>query len=491
MPPKTEPPPTFSPYRKWGIGLNVALLILAVAAVVAMLNYISQVYFLRGHWSGFNKEPLSRQTLGLLHSITNRVKVIVYYDKDDPLYPMIVDLLSEYKLANRTLSVQLLDYQRDPAAALQLRSKYPFLAATEARNLIIFDCDGRVKQLPGNLLGQYSIEQTGDKEEPFRRKITAFQGETAFDAALLEVTSPKKLHAYFLQGDGEPGIDGHDKVFGYDKFAAILWLNYVQPHTLSLLGTNQVPSDCNLLVIAGPQHAIPEIALQKIDQYLTQGGRLLVLFNYATVHFQTGLEPILAKWGVQVGSSILKDPQNFSQHDLIDIVVSSFAKHPIVDPLQLTALEMIQPRAIDASPAASQSPDAPHVEKLAFTGPRAFAVDAPEIHKSFPLMVAVEKGAIKGVITERGATRMVVIGDSTFLENQLLDAAANRDFANYLVNWLLDRSQLLQGPGPRLVTEYKLMMTNSQLQRAKWILMGGMPGLALVLGWLVWLTRRH
>ena len=44
-------------------------------------------------------------------------------------------------------------------------------------------------------------------------------------------------------------------------------------------------------------------------------------------------------------------------------------------------------------------------------------------------MVAVEKGAIKDVITERGSTRMVVVGDSLFLANHQIDSAANRDFA--------------------------------------------------------------
>ena len=44
-------------------------------------------------------------------------------------------------------------------------------------------------------------------------------------------------------------------------------------------------------------------------------------------------------------------------------------------------------------------------------------------------MVAVEKGAIKDVITERGSTRMVVVGDSLFLGNHQIDSAANRDFA--------------------------------------------------------------
>jgi hypothetical protein len=68
--------------------------------------------------------------------------------------------------------------------------------------------------------------------------------------------------------------------------------------------------------------------------------------------------------------------------------------------------------------------------------------------------VAVEKGAIKNVITERGTSRIVVVGDSIFLANHQMDSAANRDFAGYAVNWLLDRPHLLEGLGPRPITEY-------------------------------------
>jgi hypothetical protein len=106
-------------------------------------------------------------------------------------------------------------------------------------------------------------------------------------------------------------------------------------------------------------------------------------------------------------------------------------------------------------------------------------------------MVAVEKGAIKEVITERGTTRMVVAGDSLFLANQQIDSYGNRDFAGYLANWLLDRPQLLGGVGPKRVTDFKFVTTNAQMQSAQLILLGGLPGSVLLLGGLVWLRRRR
>jgi hypothetical protein len=108
-----------------------------------------------------------------------------------------------------------------------------------------------------------------------------------------------------------------------------------------------------------------------------------------------------------------------------------------------------------------------------------------------PLMVAVERGGVRGVSAERGATRIVVAGDSIFLANDTIDKLANHQFASHAVNWLLAREELLIGIPPRPIKEYKLTMSRAQLISVQWILLAGMPGGALLLGGLVWMRRRR
>jgi hypothetical protein len=161
----------------------------------------------------------------------------------------------------------------------------------------------------------------------------------------------------------------------------------------------------------------------------------------------------------------------------------------LVNPLLDSFLYMIRPRAVGKKTSAPQTADAPHVEELAFTGPNSRAGSRGP--QRFPLMVAVEKGAIKGVITERGSTRIVVAGDSIFLTNVGIVSAANRDFAGYALNWLLERTQLLEGLGPRSIIEYRIVMSQAELQRVEWILLAGIPGAVLLLGALIWVSRRR
>ena len=89
-----HPRPSFSPYRKWGIGLHVLFLSLVVLSVVVMVNYLSRDYFLRFHLSAHNKLELFPRTVGLVRSLTNQVKVTLYYDTDAELYQTVADLLS-------------------------------------------------------------------------------------------------------------------------------------------------------------------------------------------------------------------------------------------------------------------------------------------------------------------------------------------------------------------------------------------------------------
>ena len=489
-----ESQPSFSPFRKWVIALNVGLIIGIVFAVVVMVNYLSRQYFTRLHVSTQTKVKLFPRTQKFLQSMTNSVKVTLYYDKEDPFYATIAELLGEYQSTNPKISLRVIDYRRDPGAAQLLRTNYTFLGLRTAKNLIVFDGgEKRIKVIDGDQLIKYATKQAlVENKVEITRKPTLFEGERAFTAALIAVTSPKPFKAFFVTGHGEHRIDSDDDSIGYKKFATLLQTeNYIQTEPLSLFDTNHPPfSEWDLMVIAGPETRFEEPELETIDQYLAQGGHLLALFNVLSLsRGDTGLERILAKWGVNVTTNVITDPERHAGEQ--DVIVASFSNHPIVNALLGYQLHMILPRAIGKLRSRPSGADAPSVEEVAFSGPRSYVRgnDRSARHP-YPLMVAVEKGGVKGVVTERGATRMVVAGDSIFLANHQIESAANRDFVALAVNWLLDRPTLVEGIGPQTVTEYRLVMTNSQLQGAEWVLLAGMPGAVLLLGGVVWLRRR-
>ncbi len=491
--PDSAPNYTFSANRRWRIGLQVCVAVLLVVAVLAMINYLSQDHYYRWTVGARSRLRLAGRTTQLLRSLTNDVKVVLYYDKDDNVYGLVADLLNEFRSVTPKISLRTVDYLRDIASAQKVKADYKLTAASD-RNLIIFDCEGRHKAVAGNELAQVELERLPDdpasKKPEFRRKPVALFAEGLFDAALLQVTSQRPYKAYFLTGHGEHRIDSGDEVSGYLKLGLLFQQNYVTVEPL-FLGTNTLPKDCDLLVVAGPSTPLLDCELEVIEQYLNQGGQMLALVNSLTPERETGLERLLGKWGVRFSNHPVVDPEHSVGDSGLWVNLSS--KHPLVSSLDGYALYLVRPRAVGAPEGArSQGADAPRVDEVAFSGPRSrLAGSAGRDPQRFPLIAAVEKGVIKGVTAARGSTRLVVVGDSFFLANTSIESLANRDFASCAINWLLDRPRLLGGVGPRPVTEYRLMMTRSQLQSAEWILLGGLPGAVLLLGTAVWMRRRH
>ena len=496
MPTDPKPQPSFSPGRRWKIGFDVAVRTALVLAVVVMVNYLGAHFFGRFYLSSQTRVELSSQTLNRLKSLTNHIDVTLYYDKQDGFYPTIVALLNEYRSANPRLSVNTVDYVRDAGEAKKIKERYN-LNAPSAKNLIIFEClppkpsdgVGPFKVANGDALTQFELKQVdNDKEREYRRKPIAFLGEQMFTSMLLAVTSAKPFKAYFLQGHGEPSLVDSDN-FGYLKFGAILAQNYIAITNLELNGDSGVPVDCNLLVIAAPTVALTDPELQRIEEYLKQGGRLLALFNYASIKRPTGLEPILQRWGVNVIADMVNDPGNTITGQ--DIKVRNFSQHPVVNPLTQLSLQMILPRPIERVAWPNSPANAPQAEEIAFSGENStLAGDSAEPPRSYPLIVAVEQKPVAGVANARGNTRLLVAGDSIFLGNYYIEGGANRDFVGYAVNWLLDRTTLLKGIGPRPVMEFRLLMTRTQQREVRWLLLGALPGAVLLFGCLVWLARR-
>jgi hypothetical protein len=482
--------PSFSAASRWQIGLDVALRTALVLAVVVMVNYLGSRFYHRFFLSAQTSVKLSSRTVTALHSVTNAVKVTLFFDTaNEEFYPDIVALLNEYRAVNKNISIRTVDYVQDPGEAEKVKAQYK-LAGADNKDLVIFDCNDRVKTVSGAAITQYTLEQVpNEKEREFRKKPVAFSGEKIFTAMLMALQNARPLRAYFLQGHGEPSLTDNGN-FGYLKFASVLQQNSIVVTNLELPDTAEIPMDCNLLVIAAPAAAFADSELQKIGQYLAQGGRLLLLFDYASLKHPTGLEEVLRRWGINVLADIVQDPQNTITGQ--DIKVRSFGDHPVVNSLADFSLQLVLPRPVEKINLPNPPVNAPEVTQLALTGPNATLTgDRSDPPRSYSLIAAAEQKPTPGVANLRGNTRLIVAGDSIFLGNYYIEGGANRDFLNSAANWLLDRPQLIEGIGPRPITEFRLLMTQHQQQQLRWLLLGALPGGVLFFGWLVWLVRRQ
>ncbi len=488
--------PSFTPRRKWGIGLNLAVRTLAVLTCVVLVNQLASVFFHRQYLSQATKVELSPRTRSVLASVTNDVKVTIYYDREDEFYPTIAGLLREYQAVNPRIRVETVDYLRDAAEALRIKKLYelPETTKDEEKNYVIFESAGQKgRPVPGTLLTDTEIE-VNRTENTYRRRATAFKGETVFTAMLRAIINPKQYKAYVLQGHGEHKFDSGDDLTGYLDFYSLLRQNAVDAQPLTLTGSERVPDDCSLLIIAGPQARILQPEVEKIEQYLKEGGRLFALFNVSSP--ASGLDQVLFdQWGVAVSAGVVADPKNARNTIKAavgrDVTVGAFANHPAVKSLENYNLNLLSPRVVGERKTRETGADAPSVRVLFATEPTATLVNDPTVGpRAYPLAVAVEKQAVPGVVTGRGNTRMIIVGDSYFLANGPMKMDANREFAGYAINWLLDQPQFTEGIGPKSFTEFRLILTRAQAQTLGWSLLGAIPGGIILFGGLVWWRRR-
>ena len=229
--------PSFSAGRKWSMSLNALVTSVIVLALVLMINYLAARHFGRMSLSNSSRIELSRLTTNLLASLTNDVKVIVYFDKQEPLYDMVWALLKEYSFRNRRITLEAVDYEREPGPASMVKLKYELRTD---KDLVIFDCNGQKRIVPQSELSDLDLQPliSGQSQE-IRR--THFKGELMFTSAIFGLTSAHPMKAYFLRGHDEHSPDDNESETGYGKFAQVLKQNSVQPYSLSLLGTNEAP----------------------------------------------------------------------------------------------------------------------------------------------------------------------------------------------------------------------------------------------------------
>src|SRR5476649_788665 len=182
-------PPSFSPGRRWKIAFDVLLRTALVLAVIVMVNYLGAQFYQRFYLSSQTRVELSARTLSVVHSITNRINVTLYYDQTAEIFPAITALLNEYRTLNPKISVKVVDYIRDAGEAQKVKEHYN-LSSVQNKDLVIFDCDGRVKIANGNALAKYEPSGTS-KEGKVEFSLKAFNGEVLFTSMLIGVTNPK------------------------------------------------------------------------------------------------------------------------------------------------------------------------------------------------------------------------------------------------------------------------------------------------------------
>ena len=463
--------------RRGRYGTNVVVMTVAFFAIFALLNFL----MFRASAGRFDVTAtrvftLAPQTVQVLEDLDTRVRANAFFIESEsgPVREGAEDLLNEFARRSSNFEYRFVDPEFNRTIALQYDvTAYP---------TIVFE----------------------NVEEGKRQAISALT-EQEFVTGILVATGMRQKRVYFLTGHNEgfttrDALTGTTDDRGFDFAVQGMQRDNYIVTPLNLNQTGVVPGDAAVLVIAGPQQNLDSTELDALTQYVTGGGRLVVLADPDT---PDSLVDFLARWGVKLGRESVADAiSNVGGNLLTPLLQRANSQYSdigltgIVDQLDVTFF----PDATQIEPVLPIADMPPHIRLLPLgltTAVSWLESDVENVgydqgeEELGPFIVALTVEAT-GTLDEPGShelARFVVFGDSDFVTNRYFYSNDNSDLFLNSVNWLADDFELIS-IRPKPFPFRQLVVNTREREFIKWSSWFVPPSIMVILGAVVWWRRR-
>ena len=450
--------------RQAKYALYAASYILIVLAILVVTNVLADRHN-KSYDSTSNKRySLSEQTAKIVKGL-KQPATVTYYDQSGK-FDRAKDQLDQYANLSPMVHVKYVDPDKNPELAADVR---------------------------GKSYGT-TIVQIGDRKEE-AKNLT----EEGITGAFIRDLKTSVRTVCFVEGSGEHQIEDTDKS-GYSRFKELLGRDGYQAKSVNLLTKAEVPSDCTVLVIGGPEadYQLPEV--DAIKKYVEDGGRALVLLDpplnmgRLDIAGNEALAMVLEAWGVTPVKDLILDLNPIGQLAGLGpqvALVTSYDSHAIVNDLKRRATGFPLARSLD-----TKNGDKTTVQKLFGSSDSSLAtkkLNSPAIDPSDPknikgpLTIAAAGTYNTGKESSQG--RFVVIGSSAWAANNFIGFNGNPDLALNTINWLASDEDLIS-IRPKDREDRRITLTQSQM---RWLRIASqflLPLLIVVGGAAVWWRRR-
>ncbi len=466
----------------------VAAYVAVIIAVLAAVNFLANRYD-KSYDATSNKQfSLSDQTVKVVKGLKRDVN-ITYFD-DQTRFPTARDVLDRYSNLSPKVHVNYIDPVRKPQQARAA-------GFTRDSNILV---------------------DSGIHKEP-AKGLT----EDEITGALIRSLKSGDRNACFVTGSGERSLDDASGGNGYGTVKSALEGNNYKTRTISLLqaGTQPpanageknalpaapnappanttakpaVPSDCTVLIVAGPRYAYTQPEADAIKTYVENGGKALFLLDPSLkvgrddTQENGPLDAVLESWGVTPNKDLALDTSGIGQVFGLGPevpLVTSYDPQPITDPMKEIATAFPLSRTLEV-----KNGDKTTVQKLFSTGANSYATTNlssgritldPKKDKKGPLTLAAA-----GTYGKTG--RFVVVGSSAWLGNSFIRFNGNRDLFLNMMNWLSADEDLIS-IRPKEPTNQPLNVTTQRASLMFWLSVVIFPLAIVGMGLGTWWKRR-
>ena len=535
--------------RRTLVGANTFVMAFLGLAAVGVICFVGSKRYLRFDWTRDNKHALAGPALDAVKAVDKWVNIYAMYPAavaaQYPILSKVQDALEEFAYSSDYVELKHVPTDQDKKEAfLQALKLQP-----DQRTLVVFQSGDQVRhvsfedlivreQLPQQMMMQMRMQ--GMPQPPPK-----FRGQEAFANALARVTRDRKSTIYFTTGHKERDIADH-KGPGFGELRDVLRRKGFQVRAVNLEEAGEVPEDCDVLVIAGPETPFSDEAIDVVRRYCENNGRLFVMLEpalgknassalAALQREPSGLAPLLTEYKINVDESILvvdagqsvrltsRGFERVRQARVqVRVADSGYQHHPINDKLRgLPTLFHLacevsaeegppdRPRYPGAPPPQDSSPykasklleassDGWGDTSVGKKGVIAYS-DSEDKKGPIPFAACVEPKAQPKMPwgpppdeAEGAGPRIVCIGDADFASSQILKAGnnANEDFIMRCINWLAKTEGEIKITPTKLEPDRMDELKSSQKGWTLAICLGGLPIGWIAIGLLVWGFRR-
>jgi ABC-type uncharacterized transport system involved in gliding motility auxiliary subunit len=303
----------------------------------------------------------------------------------------------------------------------------------------------------------------------------------------------------FVTGSGEHQIDDSTRS-GFSRFKELLGKDEYTAKSINLLQRAEIPSDCTVLVVAGPSSDYQQPEVDAIKKFVEDGGRAFIMLDpplkigRSEIADNDALTGVLQSWGVTVDKDLILDMNPIGQLAGLGpqvALVTSYSTHPIVSEMKGTATGFPLSRSVDIKGGAKTA-----VEKLFSSSDSSLStskLDSPKVdpsdpkNKKGPLTIAAAGTFNTGKENSQG--RFVVIGSSAWAANSFINFNGNRDLALNAMNWLSSDEDLIS-IRPKEPEDRRITMTRAQMSWVRMTSQFLLPLVVIFAGVSVWWRRR-
>lgn len=443
--------------RSSKLGTNTSVLVIAVLAILIFVNYLGFRHHKTFDLTSEKLYTLSDQTKKIVEPIKSDVDIFLFAKSSDPEVQQLRDQMSEYENLNPHIHFRVVDPQEHP----DLTKQYGVVR------------EGQVIVTSGKNIQR--LEETTEQD---------------FASAILKATSTTVKTVCFVEGHGEKSITAPDSK-GYSGVAGELAKENYQTKSVNLVTSNDVPSDCSVLVDVGPQKSLFPQEAQMIERYLDGGGKAMLLLDPGT---DPKLDDVLQTWNIKLGDNYVIDVSGvgrlLGEGPGVPLVVD-YGDSPVVRNFNGSMTFFPLARTVSIADTSKPSPVAVELLKTSaasFTVPNlgngTVKYDpATDQRGPLPLGVAAEK--------KSGSTdaRLVVIGNSEFATNQWVGQQRNGDLFFNAINWLTEEENLIS-IRPKEAANRRVTLTEAQQRELSWFSMVFLPLIVIIGGIYIWVKRR-